>query len=192
MDPETIKKNEEILKKKKAALEAEKKAKEKEAADKAPAGKGKKDAKKGKKKWFVPNHIDIQYLLTTSQIRVSYGIIFRDQIFQFMLFILSYSLIGITGQGFSFFKRLGIVDWMNYWLSPLLLDFNWKFVHCWAFGAFYEITCSFGEKHFSVAFKAANDTMGWNALVWYLTNITVEFSGCSWDWLRSLAVKAWD
>lgn len=59
MDPETIKKNEEILKKKKAALEAEAKAKAKEALDKAPAGKVKKDAKKGaapaagaKKKWW--------------------------------------------------------------------------------------------------------------------------------------------
>lgn len=47
MDPETVKKNEEIMKKKRAALEAERKAKEKEDASKAPA---KKDAKKGKKK----------------------------------------------------------------------------------------------------------------------------------------------
>lgn len=56
MDPETVKKNEEIMKQKKAQLEADKKAKEKEAADKAPAGKAKKEAKKGapaaaKKKW---------------------------------------------------------------------------------------------------------------------------------------------
>ena len=48
LDPETIKKNEEIIKKKKAALEAERKQKEKEAADKAPAPKA-KGAKKGKK-----------------------------------------------------------------------------------------------------------------------------------------------
>jgi small subunit ribosomal protein S27Ae len=48
MDPETIRKNEEIIKKRKAELEAERKAKEKEAADKAPAPKG-KAAKKGKK-----------------------------------------------------------------------------------------------------------------------------------------------
>ena len=57
MDPETVKKNEEIMKKKKAQLEAEKKAKEKEALDKAPAGKGKKDAKKGKKKWCVLSYL---------------------------------------------------------------------------------------------------------------------------------------
>ncbi len=48
LDPETIKKNEEIIRKKKAALEEERKRKEKEAADKAPAPKA-KGAKKGKK-----------------------------------------------------------------------------------------------------------------------------------------------
>jgi len=72
MDPETVKKNEEILKKKKAALEAEAKAKAKEAADKAPAGKGKKDAKKGKKKWCYTLIISHQQNTNKSTIIKSY------------------------------------------------------------------------------------------------------------------------
>ena len=70
MDPETVKKNEELLKKKKAQLEAERKAKEKEAADKAPAGKGKKDAKKKGKKWCVLLSYLFYTILTESQLRV--------------------------------------------------------------------------------------------------------------------------